>query len=163
MAVLKWGLSGLVALVLLAVLAGQLGQWQGRAPDDLGVRNGRLKPPSMTGNSVSSQAGLWPGHPQREAARIEPLALAGDDGPATMQRLRDTVAAMPGARIVRFDGDYLRAEFTTPIMKFADDAEFWLDRDAGVVQVRSASRLGQGDLGANRKRVETIRARLQGR
>lgn len=164
MTVLKWGLSGLVALVLLAVLAGRMGLWQGRAPSDLGVREGRLKPPSMTANSISSQAGLWPGHPQREAAHIEPLALlVGDDGPATLQRLHDTVAAMPGARIVHFEGDYLRAEFTTPLMRFIDDAEFWLDRGAGVVQVRSASRLGGSDLGANRRRIEAIRARLQGR
>lgn len=161
MNVLKWGGSGLAALVLLAMLAGQLGLWQGQAPDDLGLRNGRLKPPSTTANSVSSQADLWPGHPQHEAARIEPLALVGD-GPATLQRLHDIVAAMPGARIVRFEGDYLRAEFTTPLMQFTDDAEFWLDREAGVVQVRSASRLGRSDLGANRRRVDLIRARLRG-
>jgi uncharacterized protein (DUF1499 family) len=161
MNVLKWGGSGLAALVLLAMLAGQLGLWQGQAPDDLGLRNGRLKPPSTTANSVSSQADLWPGHPQHEAARIEPLALVGD-GPGTLQRLHDIVAAMPGARIVRFEGDYLRAEFTTPLMQFTDDAEFWLDREAGVVQVRSASRLGRSDLGANRRRVDLIRARLRG-
>ncbi|MCU0922008.1 MAG: DUF1499 domain-containing protein [Burkholderiaceae bacterium] len=139
MSVLRWGLSGLTAVVLLAVLAGQLGLWRGQAPGDLG---------------------LWPGHPQREAARIEPLALVGD-GPATLQRLHDIVAAMPGARIVRFEGDYLRAEFTTSLMQFTDDAEFWLDREAGVVQVRSASRLGRSDLGANRRRIEAIRAGLK--
>jgi uncharacterized protein (DUF1499 family) len=38
--------------------------------------------------------------------------------------------------------------------------EFWLDPAAGVVQVRSASRLGYGDWGANRKRVEALRQRL---
>lgn len=161
MSVLKWGLYGLLVLVLLAVLAGQMGLLQGRAPSDLGLKDGRFKPPSSTHNSVSSQAGLWPGHAQQQAAAIAPLPLVGD-GPATMQGLHDTVAAMPGARIVGFDGDYLRAEFTTPLMKFTDDAEFWLDRGAGVVQVRSASRLGQRDFGANRKRVEAIRARLQG-
>jgi uncharacterized protein (DUF1499 family) len=170
MSMLKWGLAGqtgltgltgLLALVLLAVLAGQMGLLQGHAPSGLGLKDGRFMAPSSSDNSVSSQAGLWPDHPRREAAAIAPLPLVGD-GPATMQRLHDTVAAMPGARIVSFDGDYLRAEFTTPLMKFTDDAEFWLDRAAGAVQVRSASRLGQHDLGANRKRVEFIRARLQG-
>jgi len=29
-----------------------------------------------------------------------------------------------------------------------------------VIHVRSASRLGQSDLGVNRKRIETIRAKL---
>jgi uncharacterized protein (DUF1499 family) len=40
-----------------------------------------------------------------------------------------------------------------------DDAEFWLDPAAGVIQVRSASRLGSKDFGVNRKRIEAIRSR----
>jgi uncharacterized protein (DUF1499 family) len=46
-------------------------------------------------------------------------------------------------------------------MGFVDDVEFYLDADAKVIHVRSASRLGQSDLGVNRKRIETIRAKLQ--
>jgi Protein of unknown function (DUF1499) len=45
-------------------------------------------------------------------------------------------------------------------MGFVDDVEFWLDRTANVVHVRSASRLGKSDLGVNRKRVEQIRTKL---
>ena len=67
MTVLKWILYALVALVVAAVVAGQLGLLKGKAPTDLGVRDGRLKAPSTTNNSVSSQAQLWPGHPQRES------------------------------------------------------------------------------------------------
>ncbi|HEY9596037.1 MAG TPA: DUF1499 domain-containing protein, partial [Cyanophyceae cyanobacterium] len=43
-------------------------------------------------------------------------------------------------------------------MGFVDDVEFFLDDNANVIQVRSASRLGESDLGVNRKRIETIRA-----
>ncbi|MCU0927485.1 MAG: hypothetical protein MUF44_16245, partial [Hydrogenophaga sp.] len=60
MALLKWISFVLLALVIVAVLAGQLGWLEGRMPADLGVRDGRLKPPSPTENSVSSQAGLHP-------------------------------------------------------------------------------------------------------
>lgn len=162
MTVLKWLLAGSAALVLLAVLVGQLGLMQGRPPGNMGVRDGRLKPPSNTDNSVSSQAGLWPGHPQRQAAHIEPLAPVGD-GPATMRKLRDIVATVPGARIVTFRDDYLYAQFTTRVMKYTDDTEFWFDHVAGMVQVRSAARLGQRDFGVNRARVEAIRAQLHGR
>ena len=164
MSVLKWLLAGGTALVLLAVLAvlaGQLGLLQGRPPAGIGVHDGRLMPPSNTDNSVSSQARLWPDHPRRDAAYIDPLPLVGD-GPGTMSRLREIVAAMPGARIAMARGDYLYVQFTTPVMKFTDDAEFWLDRDAGVVQVRSASRLGKRDFGVNRARIEAIRSRLAG-
>jgi len=159
MTVLKWLLGGGTALVLLVVLAGQLGLMQGRPPGGIGVRDGKLKPPSNTDNSVSSQARAWPGHPRRDAAHIEPLALIGD-GATTMSRLREIVAAMPGARIATAREDYLYVQFTTPVMKYTDDAEFWLDRDAGIVQLRSASRLGKHDFGVNRERIEAIRSRL---
>ena len=41
--------------------------------------------------------------------------------------------------------------------------EFYLDRNGGVIHVRSAARTGKGDLGVNRKRVEAIRAEFDKR
>jgi uncharacterized protein (DUF1499 family) len=142
------------------VLAGQLGWLSGRMPEDLGVKDGRLKPPSVTPNSVSSQAALHPDHPMRAYAEIAPLPLNGD-GPATMARLRQLLQAMPGVKIVRGNGDgYLYAQCTTRWMKFVDDLELWVDPVNNVVQVRSASRVGRKDFGVNRERVETLRAGL---
>jgi uncharacterized protein (DUF1499 family) len=48
----------------------------------------------------------------------------------------------------------------TRLMRFVDDAEFYLDEKAGVIHVRSASRLGSSDFGVNRARIESIRAKL---
>jgi uncharacterized protein (DUF1499 family) len=45
-------------------------------------------------------------------------------------------------------------------MGFVDDAELYLDRNANVIQVRSASHWGYGDLGVNRQPIETIRAKF---
>jgi uncharacterized protein (DUF1499 family) len=42
-------------------------------------------------------------------------------------------------------------------MGYIDDVEFALDARASVIHVRSASRLGESDLGLNRKRIEGIR------
>jgi uncharacterized protein (DUF1499 family) len=153
-------LSGGPALLAMAV--GQMGLLHGQPPTDLGVNGGKLKAPAATPNSVSSQADLWPGHPQQAYARIAPLALVGD-GAATMARLATLVRSTPGAQIVTERNDYLYATFTTRLMKYTDDVEFWFDPAAGVVQVRSASRLGESDLGANRARVERLRTQLQGR
>ena len=155
-----WALPGL-ALVLAGalLLAGQAGLLQGQPPTDLGLRDGRLKPPASTPNSVSSQADLWPGHVQQADARIAPLAF-GDAPAAAWARLAARIAEMPGAAIVEQRDDYLRAEFTTPWLKFVDDAEFWLDPEAGRVHLRSASRLGRSDLGANRARIEALRRRF---
>lgn len=156
-------LSGILVLVaglaVLLLVAARFGAFTGREPADLGVRDGRLKAPSMTPNSVSSQAALYPDHPQRAYASIAPLPLRGDAA-ATLAALRRIVEAMDGASVAEAREDYLRVHFRTRWMGFVDDAEFWFDPAAGVIQVRSASRLGRGDLGVNRARIEAIRARL---
>jgi uncharacterized protein (DUF1499 family) len=150
-----------LALAVVAVLlAARLGAFAGRMPADLGVRDGRLKPPSRTENSVSSQADLWPDAPQKAYARIAPLPLPGGDAKAAIARIAAVVEDLPGARIVEQRDDYLYAQFTTALMRYVDDVEFWVDPAAGVVQVRSASRLGSKDFGVNRARIESIRARL---
>ena len=156
---LKWLVIGAAMVVTLLLSAGQLGLFQGTPPGDLGVRDGRLKGPADTPNSVSSQARLWPDHPQRDYADIAPLSLRGD-GAETIARLLALVRNEPGASIVESRPDYLRAQFTTPLMKFVDDVEFWFDPVTGTIQVRSASRIGRKDFGVNRQRVERLRARL---
>lgn len=154
-----WLLIVIGALAVLLFAAGQLGWLQGTPPVDLGVRDGKLKPPSATENSVSSQTALYPDHPQRHYADIAPLVVQGD-GPTTLSRIKLIVTAMAGARVVRSDADYLYVQFTTPLLKFVDDTEFWFDPVNNVIQIRSASRVGRGDLGVNRKRIETIRAAM---
>jgi uncharacterized protein (DUF1499 family) len=159
MLILKWILIVLVVVVAGVIGAGQAGMFQSAAPTDLGVRDGKLKPPSNTDNSVTSQAASYPDHPQRQYSDIAPLPLQGD-GPATIAKIKGVVGAMDGARIVRSDPDYLYAQYTTRLMKFVDDVEFWYDPTARVIQVRSASRVGKGDMGVNRKRIEAVRAAL---
>ena len=156
---LIWLAITLAALAVLLIVAGRLGWLQGTPPADLGVRDGRLKPPSTTPNSVSSQATLYPDHPQRSYADISPLPVQGD-GPATLARIRTVIEGMPGARVVSSEPAYLYAQFATPLLQFVDDVEFWFDPAANVVHVRSASRIGRGDLGENRRRIEAIRLRL---
>ena len=151
----------IVVLVLAVAIgcSGRAGLLAGTPPTDLGVRNGRLKPPSNTDNSVTSQASLYPDHPQRRSAEIAPLALRGS-GSETIAKLAAVVAGMDGGRVVRADADYLYAQYTTKLMGFVDDVEFWFDPKTGVVEVRSASRVGSSDLGVNRQRIEEIRRRL---
>lgn len=161
LSIVKWLLIGLILLVVAVVVAGQAGLLQGTPPSGLGVHDGRLKPPSMTPNSVHSQSPLWPGHPQGDYARIAPLPLTGSPQ-QTMNALRRLVQSTRGAVVVKAEGDYLYATFTTRWLKFTDDVEFWYDPAAQAVQVRSASRLGKKDLGVNRARVEDLRARLAG-
>jgi len=159
MLIAAWFVIVIVLLVVVAVAAGRLGFLQGTPPADLGVRNGKLKPPSMTENSVTSQAALYPDHPQRKYADIAPLRVKGE-GPATIAQIKAIVEGMDGAKAVKSEPGYLYAQFTSKLMKYVDDVEFWFDPAANVIHVRSASRVGRGDLGVNRKRIEAVRAAL---
>jgi uncharacterized protein (DUF1499 family) len=147
----------LLALVLL--IAGQAGMLRGKAPADLGVKDGKLKRPSFTENSVTSQAALWPDHPRQAYATIEPMTIAGD-GSAEMAKIAAILQAMPRTVVVQKDDGYIYAQCTTQLLKFTDDVEFYLDKTAKVIHVRSASRVGQKDFGVNRARVEQISAAL---
>ena len=66
-----------------------------------------------------------------------------------------------GVRVVSEDAGYLRAEARTRWLGFVDDMEFVADPQRGVIDLRSASRLGAEDFGANRQRIEALRAAYQ--
>ena len=129
-----------------------MGLLSGKRPADLGVRNGNLKAPPSSPNAVSSQASG--GYHQ-----IAPLAYKGSPEQA-MKALKAIIESTPNARIVEMKPDYLYAEYTSELMGFVDDVEFYVPPKGKVIHVRSASRLGHSDLGVNRKRIEAIRARL---
>ena len=160
MKIVKWLLIAAVLMSLAVVGVGRVGLLAGTAPTHLGVRDGKLAPPASTPNSVSSQADLHPGHPQQAHARIAPLSYTGDPAGA-MKRLADTIRQMDGATIVLDQSDYLYVQFRTPWLWFIDDAEFWQDPAAQLIHVRSASRLGESDIGLNRQRIEEIRQSLK--
>lgn len=149
--------AGLLTLMVAALALGQIGLLAGRAPSDLGVNEGRLKAPSPTANSVSSQTTLYPDHPQIAHAAIEPLPLMAGDANASLRALTDVLTALPGVSVVEQGPDYIRAEAQTRWLKFVDDLEFWVNPQRQAIEVRSASRLGRKDFGVNRQRVETIR------
>lgn len=147
-----------LAAIVLALVAAQVGLLSGQRPGDIGVRDGRLKPPSGTRNSVSSQAGLYPDHPQRTYATIDALPLKAAGAAHSLKALDEVLKSMPGVTTVEQRPDYLYVQAQTRWLKFIDDVEFWVNPASNAIEVRSASRLGQEDFGVHRKRVEAIRA-----
>jgi uncharacterized protein (DUF1499 family) len=126
----------------------------GKRPDYLGVKDGRLARPKRTPNCVSSQA-----DPADAEHYIAPIAFKGSAAEA-MAAARKALESMPRATVVRHEGNYLHAEFRSRLMGFVDDVELTYDEKAGVLHVRSASRLGRRDFGVNRARVERLRGRI---
>jgi uncharacterized protein (DUF1499 family) len=149
----------IAVLALVLLIAGQAGFLSGSDPSDLGVKDGKLKRPSKSENSVTSQADLWADHPMQAYARVAPFKIA-TDGHLEMTKLLGILQAMPRTTIVTEDSGYIYAQCSTRLLKFTDDVEFYLDKAAGVIHVRSASRMGRKDFGVNRARIEQIRAAL---
>jgi len=112
----------------------------------------RFAPCPASPNCVSSYA-------EDDVHRIAPLPLPAEQD--AIGALRRIVESFPRTETVTVDGDYLHVTFASRVFRFVDDVEFLVDRDAGVVHVRSASRLGYGDMGVNRRRVEDIRTLLE--
>lgn len=91
---------------------------------------------------------------------IEPIDY---DGPA--DRALDVIAGViesaSRARITSRTSDRIDSVFTTPVLRFKDDVSFEVDSSAAKIHFRSASRVGHSDLGANRKRLESLRTEIE--
>ena len=77
-----------------------------------------------------------------------------------MAAARTALGAEARTHVVVDTAFYLRAEVTSRIFRFRDDVEITVDTVARVYRFRSASRLGKGDMGVNRTRMERIAIRL---
>ena len=154
-ALLLGGAVAVLALHLATATGDTVFSW--KRPDNIGLNNGRLAPPKSTPNCVSSEA-----DPTDAEHYIAPIAFKGDAA-AAMAAVRKAVEGMRDATIIRSEGGYLYAEYRTKLMRFVDDVEFFYDDKAGLIHVRSASRLGRRDFGVNRARVESLRARIEGK
>jgi len=138
----------------IAAIPGLSNLFAGSRPKTLGVQdNGGLAPCPESPNCVVSREDADADH------AIAPLVYTTD--PATaMAHLKQVLQAQPRTEIITETENYLYAEARSRLMGFVDDVEFYLDAPKSVIQVRSASRLGQSDLGVNRDRIETIRSQF---
>jgi uncharacterized protein (DUF1499 family) len=72
------------------------------------------------------------------------------------QGLLEIVRKMPGAEVKINREYFVHSEFTSSVMGFVDDVEFYFE-EGGVINFRSSSRIGYYDFDTNRKRMEEIR------
>jgi uncharacterized protein (DUF1499 family) len=77
------------------------------------------------------------------------------------QQLKQWIASQQDWTITTDTDDFVQAVVKTPLMRFRDDVQFRFVEDAGVIHVRSSSRLGISDMGTNRRRVEMLRGQLE--
>ena len=110
---------------------------------------GTLPPCGSLPNCVNSQSGA-------ASQAIEPL-VATD---AQWLALKQWITDQEDWTIVEDRGDFLQCVAVTPMLRFRDDVQLLHKPDLGLIHVRSSSRLGISDMGANRQRVELLRDQL---
>ena len=76
------------------------------------------------------------------------------------ESIKQIIENIPRTKIVESDGDYLHAEVTSRIMKYVDDLEVSYIPENNKIIIRSESRVGEGDFGVNKKRVDSIKNKL---
>jgi uncharacterized protein (DUF1499 family) len=113
----------------------------------------KLPPCLDTPNCVSSQASDKPHY-------ILPFKISGDPKLAWAE-LKSMIMAHDRMIITHETEDTLHAEANSLVLHFVDDIDAILDADAGLIHIRSASRIGHSDFGVNRKRMEKFRAQLR--
>jgi uncharacterized protein (DUF1499 family) len=117
----------------------------------LGVSNGRLSPCPRTPNCVSTQA-----DPADKTHYAEPIPWNGSRE-ELLGRLARWITEQPRAEVVSRREEYLRAVFASGLFGFKDDVEVYVPEEQSAVHFRSAARVGQSDMGVNRKRYRQFR------
>lgn len=118
-----------------------------------GIENGHLSNCPSSPNCVVSQNG-------DEEHQIQPITYQGDRASAK-EALLKVLSVVPRTKVVEQTDNYIHTESTSRIFKFVDDAEFYFPEAEKVIHLRSAARVGESDLGVNRRRLEQIRLAMQ--
>jgi uncharacterized protein (DUF1499 family) len=127
----------------------------GKRPDDIGIDPSGLRGCPKSPNCVSSEA-------KDEKRAIEPFRLKGDPN-VSWPLIQDEIASMTKWTIVTATDTYIHVECKSRIFRFIDDLELYFNSSNGIISIRSASRIGYSDFGANRRRVELLRSELRAR
>lgn len=126
-------------------------------PEEVGIRSdGSIPdpaPPPSSPNCVSSYVGISV-DPEHGA---DPIPRGNRSSLEARAEIRALMTEEERVEILTDIPGYLHAVQYTALWKFPDDVEFWFPEDENVIHFRSAARLGYGDMGVNRKRMDRIR------
>ncbi|KZR72069.1 hypothetical protein PMIT1313_00154 [Prochlorococcus marinus str. MIT 1313] len=83
-----------------------------------------------------------------------------DNVKKSYDKLIDIAESLPRVEVVERTESYWHGVVRSLIFRFPDDLEILKIPNKGIIQVRSASRLGLGDLGVNRNRIKKLYLQL---
>ena len=144
-------MSRFLSIILGLIIAS--GLFSNSASAAIGINSDRLEPCPSSPNCVVSVNG-------DEEHQIDPITYNSDRATAK-ETLLKVLSVVPRTEVIDSTDNYIHAESTSRIFKFVDDVEFYFPEDENVIHLRSASRVGESDLGVNRRRMEQIRLAMQ--
>lgn len=145
----SWILIRLFFLAFVTIAGLMMLSMSSKPPATIGLINGQLAECPDSPNCVSTQT-------KKNTAAMEPIVFKSSSG-EIIEKIKSVIAAShPRAKLISENDHYLHYEFTSFLFRFVDDVEFLIDDESKRVHFRSASRVGHSDLGANRKRMQSI-------
>ncbi|KAL3348897.1 hypothetical protein AABB24_022186 [Solanum stoloniferum] len=150
-------------------LLGALFNFSGKKPSYLGVQKNPLGLAlcPATNNCVSTSENIsdathyappWNYNPEGKRGIVSREKAMEE----LLQVLQSTKPDKSSPRIMEKKDDYVRVEYGSPILRLVDDVEFWFPPgNKSIVQYRAASRTGNYDFDANRKRIKALRLELE--
>ena len=122
-----------------------------RSAPPAGMINGQLTQCPEKPNCVCSE------YQDDTAHAIAPIQIPEGEEDKALPVIKETILELGGV-IQNESETYLASTFTSKFFRFTDDVEIRLDSAEGLLHIRSASRAGYSDMGANQARVILIRA-----
>ena len=115
-----------------------------------GLQNNQLSPCPASPNCVNSE------YAEDSEHYIAAIAYQNRRVDELIQLLQQTIA-ISGGHVTNLSDNYIATTYSTRLFRFVDDVEFRIEPQQQLIHIRSASREGHSDLGANRKRVQRIK------
>lgn len=147
--ILAYSIAAIIVIIGLVFIALSVSS---RKQPELGLLEGRLRPCPDSPNCVCSEY-------RDHSAFIAPL-LFTNTAENSWDKIKKAIVETGGEIVTERDG-YLHARFVTLLMRYVDDVELRMEQDKQRIHIRSASRVGHSDMGANRKRVTRIRSAFE--
>lgn len=140
----------LAILVITAVIVLMILGIQSRSGQAPGLVDGKLSSCPDKPNCVCSEE-------QDDVSHyIAPIVMSQITPQASLALLKSIITDMGGT--LEFANDhYMATTFSSAVFGFVDDFEIRVDSDKQLIHLRSASRVGHGDRGVNRKRVALLK------
>ena len=142
-------MRAILIIVLILITSIAFPKSAGAVSSHLGLKDSFLSSCPQTPNCVVSQNA-------DQKHTIAPIEYHTDLATAR-ETLLQVLTVVPRTEVIEQTDNYIHAQSKSRIFGFVDDLEFYFPSEQKVIHLRSASQVGESDLGVNRRRLEQIR------